>query len=401
VGGRGPPAVGAVPLPGVVAEVTDGAVVLRLGGAEPRLRRRPRLAGGLRGAATDRRWRPDAAPAVARALGLSRLRHGPAAPGAERGFRSRQGLPADARLGRAGGRRRRPPPRARRRGSRRTALRTSARSDASSPGGRCASTCRCSRRRPAGARRRLRPALAVRSLRAEARADGVAFGYEVFALGHPTRLVLDLWPDRDGIPAAVETRRGARPGRGLPQLPHRGQRRTRPASTSWRWRPKRASGASWVPRARPGRRWRWADGAFAAINGGYFDPGSRTAIGLLVVDGNWLSPPSRGRAAVGFGPDGVIIDRVRTRTGVWIDDRLVLASAHALADRARSIASAGTARPERRARGAAARCRRRRGRQPRRTGAGAQGGRVVVYPPELRALALADEGALVRTATVV
>lgn len=72
----------------------------------------------------------------------------------------------------------------------------------------------------------------------------------------------------------------------------------------------------------------WAAGGMAAINGGYFDTGSREAIGLMIVDGVWQSMPSRGRAAVGFGADGVVIDRVSTRYAVWVDGQLLLASAH-------------------------------------------------------------------------
>lgn len=72
----------------------------------------------------------------------------------------------------------------------------------------------------------------------------------------------------------------------------------------------------------------WASGGLAAINGGYFDTGSREAIGLMIVDGVWHSMPSRGRAAVGFGADGVVIDRVSTRYAVWADGQLLLSNAH-------------------------------------------------------------------------
>jgi hypothetical protein len=231
---------------------------------------------------------------------------------------------------------------------------------------------------------------------------GGGFGYEVFALGHPTRLVIDLWPDRGGVPAPVELAEALGPG-----VVYRSFRTTgsggRPtrvhvvevAPGAGEWRVVGAAGETRPTQA-------WADGAFAAINGGYFDPASRTAIGLLVVDGNWLSLPSRGRAAVGFGADGaVVIDRVRTRAGVWIDDRLALASAHELADRieVHTVPGGWAGSP----RGGALLL----------DGDGVVignrvgpvrvpvGGRVVVYPPELRALALADEGARVRTSVVV
>ena len=145
----------------------------------------------------------------------------------------------------------------------------------------------------------------------------------------------------------------------------------------------------------------WASGAFAAINGGYFDTGTRSAIGLFVVDGSWMSPPSRGRAAVGFGPDGVVIDRVRASFGVRVDGRTVLAASHpAAADievHPVSGAWAGSA-----TQGVLVL-----------DGDGVvvanrvgplrvpEGGRAVAYPPELRALALVDEGAVVATELVV
>jgi hypothetical protein len=230
---------------------------------------------------------------------------------------------------------------------------------------------------------------------------GVGFGYEVFALDHPTRLVIDLWPDRDGVPATVELVEALGPGVAYRSFrttgSHGGPTRVHVvevAPGAGEWRVVGAAGETRPTQA-------WADGAFAAINGGYFDPGSRTAIGLLVVDGNWLSLPSRGRAAVGFGPGGVVIDRVRTRTGVWVDDRLVLASAHELADRieVHTVPNGWAGTPRQGALlldadGVVVANRVGPVRVP-------AGGRVVVYPPEIRALALADEGAAVRTAVVV
>jgi len=229
---------------------------------------------------------------------------------------------------------------------------------------------------------------------------GVAFGYEVFALADPTRLVIDLRPDRGGVPAPVEAVEVLAPGvvyrtfraagSGGPSRVHL----VEVAPGAGEWRVVGSTGETRPTLA-------WADGAFAAINGGYFDPGSRTAIGLLVVDGNWLSLPSRGRAAVGFGPGGVVIDRVTTRASVWIDDRLVLASGHEFADRIEVHGNpngwAGTPRSGALlldADGVVLANRVGPVRVP-------VGGRVIVYPPELRALALADEGARVRTAVTV
>jgi hypothetical protein len=400
---------GAVPLPGVVAEVSDGAVVLRLGaqsivyvdglGWLADFEAPPPIVDG------DRVY---AAPAVAHALGLLPDGPPPAAPApaapAPVAPAPTSLAPADARL---------------------VAVRVAGDVDLRvvlDVDGLEAEALRAlgavGRVESGGSLRLdLPPLLAASALPARAGAfdlqwqfgphgtrlelHGVAFGYEVFALGHPTRLVIDLWPDRDGIPAAVETVEALAPGvvyrsfrtagsGGAPTRVHV----VEVAPGAGEWRVVGAAGETRPTLA-------WADGAFAAINGGYFDPGSRTAIGLLVVDGNWLSLPSRGRAAVGFGPEGVIIDRVRTRTGVWIDDRLVLASAHALADRieVHPVSNGWAGSPRMGALlldadGVVVANRVGPVRVP-------SGGSVVVYPPELRALALADEGARVRTAVVV
>jgi hypothetical protein len=66
----------------------------------------------------------------------------------------------------------------------------------------------------------------------------------------------------------------------------------------------------------------WADGGVAAINAGYFDPEDFDAIGLRRVGGTLLSWPSRGRAVVGFGPDGTVIARAGARVRVRVDGRV-------------------------------------------------------------------------------
>ncbi|MDF1524016.1 MAG: phosphodiester glycosidase family protein, partial [Trueperaceae bacterium] len=222
---------------------------------------------------------------------------------------------------------------------------------------------------------------------------GVAFAYDVFALAAPTRLVLDLRPDRGVVPADVEVVEQLAPGvvyrtfraagRGGPSRVH--VLEVAPNGGEWR-----VVGASGDPRSTRS----WAAGAFAAINGGYFEPANRTVIGLLVVDGEWRSPPSRGRAAVGFGPDGVLIDRVRTRVGVSVDGRLVLDASHEAADRVAlhpggawaGSGSAGVLVLDAEDRVTANRV------GPVLVPAD---GRAIVYPPELRALALVDPGARV------
>jgi hypothetical protein len=66
----------------------------------------------------------------------------------------------------------------------------------------------------------------------------------------------------------------------------------------------------------------WADGGIAAINAGYFDPDGFDAIGLRRIAGTLLSWPSRGRAAVGFGPEGTVIARAGADVRVRVDGRL-------------------------------------------------------------------------------
>lgn len=227
--------------------------------------------------------------------------------------------------------------------------------------------------------------------------EGVPFAYDVFALAAPTRLVLDLRPDRDGVPRVDEVvevladgvvyRTFRAVGSGGPSRVH--VLEVAPGRGEWR-----VVGA---PSGDVRPTLAWASGAFAAINGGYFDVGARAAIGLFVVDGAWLSPPSRGRAAVGFGPDGVVIDRVRASFGVRVDGRAVLdashpaaagVSVHPVGGAWAGSASEGVLVLDADGRVVANRV------GPVRVPAG---GSAVAYPPEVRALALVDEGAAVAT----
>jgi len=226
---------------------------------------------------------------------------------------------------------------------------------------------------------------------------GGGFAYDVFALSEPTRLVIDLRPDRDGVPASGERMETLAPG--VVYRTFRAQGSGGPsrvhvlevAPGAGQWRVVGAPGE-----AQPTLR--WADGGFVAINGGYFEPATRAAIGLLVVDGVWLSPPSRGRAVIGFGPDGVVIDRAQVRTALWLDDRLVLSLDHELAEQVSVHATPGAWAGSGRtgtltvdADGLVIGNRVGPVRVP-------DGGRVIVYPPELRVAALAEPGTSVRTA---
>ena len=229
---------------------------------------------------------------------------------------------------------------------------------------------------------------------------GVAFAYDVFALAGPTRIVLDLRPDRDGVPVpdeqvevladGVRYRTFRALGSGGPSRVH--VLEVAPGAGEWR-----VVGASGDPRPTV----EWASGAFAAINGGYFDTGTRSAIGLFVVDGAWVSPPSRGRAAIGFGPEGVVIDRVRASFGVRVDGRTVLAASHPSAGEVQvhpvaggwaGSATQGVLVLD--ADGVVVANRVGPVRVP-------AGGRAIAYPPEVRALAHVDEGAVVATDLVV
>jgi len=149
--------------------------------------------------------------------------------------------------------------------------------------------------------------------------SGPPFGFEVFALAHPTRLVIDLLPASNGVtPPGVSVEEIA-PGiiyRTFRAPSSNGASRVHVLEVA-------PSAGNWAVRAEPGTSrttLQWLDGAIAGINGGYFNTANREAIGLLIVDGAWVSPPSRNRAAVAFGPDGVTIARVQSSTAIWADE---------------------------------------------------------------------------------
>jgi hypothetical protein len=226
---------------------------------------------------------------------------------------------------------------------------------------------------------------------------GGAFAYDLFALAEPTRLVIDLRPDLGAVGFAEQVQAVA------PGVVYRTFRAAGSHGPSRVHVLEVAPGAGvWSVRAVPGERrptLAWAELGLVAINGGYFDTRSSAAIGLLVVDGEWLSPPSRGRAAVAFGPQGVVIDRVQSRTAVSADERTLVSLSDPLAARIAVHRLDGVA-----------------------VGSSAEGvlvldeagvllanrvgpaevppaGTVVAYPPELRVLALLEPGVSVRTAT--
>jgi len=141
------------------------------------------------------------------------------------------------------------------------------------------------------------------------RLAGPAFDYAVFPLENPTRLVIDVTPQRD-LSQLVQVEREVAPG-----VTYRKYRVTTasgpsvvhlvsiaPGSGEFR-----VVGESRVPRTVT----ELGNGALIALNAGYFDTRSYAAIGLLKVDYGLLSLPSRGRASVAFSPSGApLIDRL-------------------------------------------------------------------------------------------
>lgn len=175
--------------------------------------------------------------------------------------------------------------------------------------------------------------------------SGGPFSYELFALAGPTRVVLDLV--RELPPLGPETSRELADGVTYRRLQALGS-----GGPSWvhvvevapgvgEWRVVGALGEARTTD-------RWAAGAFAAINGGYFNTTTRQAIGMLMIDGELLSLPSRGRAVIAFGDGGPpLIDRVQASYTIWLDGRLVAARGAPYVDEVsvmRGPGSAGSAR---------------------------------------------------------
>lgn len=154
----------------------------------------------------------------------------------------------------------------------------------------------------------------------------------------------------------------------------------------------RVVGESFVPRTLT----QLVDGAVAGINASYFDTRDHQSIGLLKVDHTLLSLPSRGRASIGFGPNGPVIDRVRVDLtvtvngrsayrGILDDDIVIHTTPGALAgtpSKGALVVNQGTVLENRVG--------------PRPV---PEEGIVLVYDPSLRELALADSGDEVALAT--
>jgi hypothetical protein len=149
-----------------------------------------------------------------------------------------------------------------------------------------------------------------------------AIRYEVFGLENPQRIVIDLFTET----SQVQTQQPAEQV-SLPQLdilPSYSllkpgvtyQRLSRPSkdgeSTVHILEMQAGSGQFRVVGQQQGGNTisRLSDGAYAAINAGYFDPQSFSAIGFLKIDNGLLSLPSRNRASFGINGGTTYLDRV-------------------------------------------------------------------------------------------
>ncbi len=174
---------------------------------------------------------------------------------------------------------------------------------------------------------------------ARVRVTGPPARLDAFPLSAPPRVVLDLVPE--GPLAAVESDDGAASARAAPGRRDEATRTELAPGVRYLRRTADASHGPTtvhvvelapdavelrvVGRSGEGRTVAgWADGAVAAINAGYFDPDTFTAIGLRRIGGTLLSWPSRGRAVVAFGASGTVVARPSTRGTVRVDGRTVV-----------------------------------------------------------------------------
>ncbi|MDZ7702912.1 MAG: phosphodiester glycosidase family protein [Trueperaceae bacterium] len=150
---------------------------------------------------------------------------------------------------------------------------------------------------------------------------GDEVSYRIFSLQDPARLVIDL--SRAQLAGGPDVRDATRPlGSGVV---YRRFQASTAAGTSGVHLLEIAPGAgefrvvgeSAVPRTLS----ELASGGLAAINASYFDTQTFSTIGLLKVDYTELSPPSRGRASVGFGAGQPVIGRVQTTATVQVEGR--------------------------------------------------------------------------------
>ena len=216
-----------------------------------------------------------------------------------------------------------------------------------------------------------------------------------FALPAPLRYVVDLAPPARAAPGA-DAGDGATPLPGAPGVTYRTFQATESAGPTPVHVVEIAPGAATFEVAYAAGRGAsvaaLADGAVAAINAGYFVPSDYRPIGLRRADGRLLAWPSRGRAAVGFGGGGVVIARAEVDarivrgTEVLLDVRT--RGGHPLGWSAQAGLRVGSARQGALTLDGAG--------VVLRNGVGPvevpDGGSVLTYQPDLRALALVEPG---------
>jgi hypothetical protein len=218
---------------------------------------------------------------------------------------------------------------------------------------------------------------------------GPQLEYRVFSLESPTRLVVDVVPLRPKrIPATSERLMEGVTYRTFGAPTPTGQSLVHLLEIAPGAGEFRVVGTNEVARTLS----ELADGAFAAINAGYFDTRTFQAIGLLRVDYGLQSLPSRNRASVGFGFAGPVMKRVSAKVDIRVAGRLYQRSSLSAEDGIAVYTAAGSLAGSRR-RGALVV-------QNGRVIANRVGpvlvpanGFVVVYPPEDREFALFDPGA--------
>ena len=134
---------------------------------------------------------------------------------------------------------------------------------------------------------------------------------QFFTLGDPARIVVDLLREAPIPPPVVEKPRPVRPTSGDiwqacqftgSKGPVRGfVIRFNPATSKWALRP--ALAGSTIMRRRTVSRIAADNGAYAAINGGFF-ASQGPPLGLLVIDGEWIKAPLFNRAVLGVTREG-------------------------------------------------------------------------------------------------
>ena len=178
----------------------------------------------------------------------------------------------------------------------------------------------------------------LRSTEAGTRVEltGPALTFQYFALADPTRVVIDLVPQRElNLPEVDRTLApGVRYHR-FNYMTGSGGSVVHVVSVAPGAGEFRVVGESRVPRTVS----QLASGTAVALNAGYFDTATLGAIGYLLVDDGLLSLPSRNRASIAFGSGQTLIDRLRAT--VRVHTRLGLIEVGAITDGVSVVTTAG------------------------------------------------------------